>query len=133
GLRDAQQGDPRARARTEVEPVVGARRAKQGDDVAIDALLDVDTLCVLREADRLPRIGHRLQRVERRVGGLLGQHARLLWERRGADLGAHCESGGLRLRQGETPPPLPPGLRGPPAEQRRPPLPPPPPPTPPPP
>ena len=41
-LGDAQERDPGARARAEVDPRVAARLAQQRDDVAVDALLDED-------------------------------------------------------------------------------------------
>ncbi len=52
-LRDPQQRDPGARARTEVEPRVRPRLAQERDDVAAEAVLDVHLARLLGEADHL--------------------------------------------------------------------------------
>ena len=66
-LGHAQQRDPRARARAEVEARVGARVPEQRDDVAVDGLLDEHPARLGDQREHLLRARNRLERVERRV------------------------------------------------------------------
>ena len=76
-----------------------ARVTKEGDDVPGDALLDVDTSRRHDRVDELGSPGHWTEGVERGLGRLLGQHARLVAERRIADRHPHGEAVELGLRQ----------------------------------
>ena len=98
-LGDAEQRDSRARAGPEVQTRVRARRPQQRHRVAVQALLDVDPLRLVGERDRVLRVGDRLQRFQRWVARLLGQHPRLLGKGRIPDLEPHREPVELRLGQ----------------------------------
>ena len=94
-----QQRDPGPRARAEVDPSVAARLAQERDDVAVDALLDEDLAGGRRERAHVGGGGDRPQRLERRVARLLGQHPRLVRQRRVADLDPQREAVELGLGQ----------------------------------
>ena len=98
-FRDAQQGDPGPRARTQVQPLVASRRADEVDDVPAQARLDKDARRLLDHVGDPGRVRHRLEVLERRVARLLGQHPRLLVRLRVADVEPHREAVELRLRQ----------------------------------
>ena len=69
------------------------------DDVAPDALLDVDGACCVDCTEQVVAIGDRLELVERRARRLLGEHPRLLAVRRVAEREPRGEAVELRFRQ----------------------------------
>jgi hypothetical protein len=98
-LRDAQQLDPGARAGAEIEARIGPRVPEHGDDVPVDALLDVQRFRVLDHGEHVLGAANGLQRVLRRVRRLLRQHPRLFREGRIAERKTHREAVELRLGQ----------------------------------
>ena len=83
----------------EREPPARSRVAEERDDVARDALVDVDTP---RRHDRVDELGPArdgTESVERGLGRLLGEHPRLVAERRIPDRHPHGEAVELRLGQ----------------------------------
>ena len=98
-LCEPEERDPRARARPEGEVPVLAGVAQERDDVAGDALLDED---LSRGRDRGHEVGSPAtgtSAVERLLAGLLGEHPRLLRERRVAD--RHLDGEPVELRLGQ--------------------------------
>ena len=96
-LRDPQEREARtglAPRNSRVSPpgcAVGRRRR------SVQALFDEDVLGAPRSRRARRRARDRSERLERRVGRLLGEHPRLLRERRIADRDAHREAVELRL------------------------------------
>ena len=90
---------PGARARAEGKVPVAPCVPQERHHVAVDALLDED---VARRGDGVDELltardGH--EAIERRLTGLLGEHARLVGERRVADRHLHREAVELGLGQ----------------------------------
>ena len=98
-LGDPQEREAGARARAQEEAGVRPRVPQHGDDVAVEALLDEDVLRALDRAEHLLGARHALERVERRLGRVLGEHPRLVGERRVADRDPHREAVELGLGQ----------------------------------
>jgi hypothetical protein len=98
-LRHAEERYARSRARPERQKRAVTRVSEKRDDVAPDALLDVDGACRVDRTEQVVAIGDRLELVERRARRLLGEHPRLLAVRRVAEREASREPVELRLGQ----------------------------------